>query len=500
MYLSELFKTVAFRELDIKKDVDIQHLTNDSRTADATSLFIAASGYSDKVHSYIPQAYSNACRCFVIAAEHVDLIDKYRDAQFFIAENVFESLALLSKVFYKDPSSKLTLIGITGTNGKTTTSTVLYNILMNLGIKTGLIGTIEYRIGKKQVPATNTTPDILTLNQLLYEMTEQGVKVVVMEVSSHALSLGRVLGLEYDLAAFTNLTQDHLDFHHTMQEYLEAKLRLFHLQSRSLKQKKTAIINQDMDSFVKVRDFIRDQEGIVLKTYSIHQSDADYYSEIQSLLPGKSTFLLRGHTVEISMMGHPNVYNFTLVSAILLEMGYQWPQFQHFLSKIQVPGRMESLHNSDPYFSVFIDYAHTPDAMINILESCHNVRLPHARIIIVFGAGGDRDATKRPLMAQAAQAGADILIITSDNPRTEDPEKILQGIVSGLTSGKKEYKVIPDRKQAIQYAIKIAKKDDIIVIAGKGHEDYQIIGKVKHHFSDREEVEQALIQRIADKG
>ncbi|NPV00493.1 MAG: UDP-N-acetylmuramoyl-L-alanyl-D-glutamate--2,6-diaminopimelate ligase [Brevinematales bacterium] len=491
MRLHHILRNIAQPD-DLPADTEISALENDSRGAGPDTLFIAASGYTDKSRDFIPDAYSRGCRIFVVDSEFAPgLRAEFPAADFIPVADIRHALAYSAKNFHGDPTARMRLIGITGTNGKTTTAFTAYSILRKLGIRAGLIGTIEYRINDRIVPATNTTPDILALNRLFAEMAAEGVEYIIMEVSSHSLALGRVLGLEFDTMAFTNFTQDHLDFHGTMENYLNEKLKIFDLLYTSVKTDKTALINLDIPEFPRIRAYSGTRGGYEFKTYSIHDARADYYSRIIDLNPRYTRFELNGVPLETGMIGDPNVYNFTLASAILMEHGFALGSFSGLLRTIHTRGRMERVH-TEGGFNIFIDYAHSPDGLINLLQTMRKVVPAGGRVITLFGAGGDRDKTKRPLMGQAASDYSDLVIVTSDNPRTEDPDAIIEDILPGVT---RAHEVIPGRREAIRHAIDIARPKDIIVLAGKGHEDYQILGKIKHHFSDREEAENYLTEK-----
>ena len=491
MHLHHILRNIALPD-DLPADAEISALENDSRSAGPDTLFVAASGYTGNSRDFIPDAYSRGCRTFVVDSEFApDLHAKFPAADFIPVADIRHALAYSAKNFYGDPSARMRLIGITGTNGKTTTAFTAYSILRKLGVRAGLIGTIEYRINDRIVPATNTTPDILALNRLFAEMAAEGVEYVIMEVSSHSLALGRVLGIEFDTMAFTNFTQDHLDFHGTMENYLCEKLKIFDLLHTSVKTDKSALINLDMPVFPEIKAYSGSRGGYEFKTYSIRDTRADYYSRVTDLNPRYTRFELNGVPLEIGMIGDPNVYNFTLAAAILMGHGFALDSFSGLLKTIHTRGRMERVH-TEGGVDIFIDYAHSPDGLINLLQTMRKVVPPGGRVITLFGAGGDRDKTKRPLMGQAASEYSDIVIVTSDNPRTEAPAAIIEDILPGVTGA---HEVIPGRREAIRHAIDIARPKDIIVLAGKGHEDYQILGKIKHHFSDREEAENYLTEK-----
>lgn len=474
-------------------DRDIARLENDSRKADGKTLFVASSGYVEDAHPYVPSAYANGCRSFVVDEKRLEEFkEQFGDAVFIPSGDVASSLAAISSRFYGDPSSKMKLVGITGTSGKTTTAFAVYRALRAMNRNAGLIGTIEYRINDEIVPATNTTPDLLAVNNLMADMVQKKVEVLVMEVSSHSLSLGRVEGLNFDIAAFTNFSQDHLDFHKTMEEYLQAKLKFFDLLESSTKSKKTALINRETDHFDEVLKSAKSHPLIEVKTCSVKDMKSDYFTTIRELNPAYSLFDMNNQTYRTGMMGLTNVYNFSMAAAILTELGFKPRNFAKHFNDIRVNGRMESVDN-DKGFSVIVDYAHKPDALDKLLRTVKAVAKEGGSILTVLGCGGDRDRTKRPIMGKIAGDLSDQVIITSDNPRTEDPMAIIREIEAGVKeSGNPHYVISADRRNAIQEALRMAKKDDIVVIAGKGHEDYQILGKEKVHFSDREEVERFL--------
>lgn len=479
---------------------EISNIENDSRKCDGKCLFIASSGYIDDAHPFIPDAYQRGCRYFVIDAERLGEFElQFPGAVFLPVSNLKRALALIARNFFNDPSSKLTVIGITGTNGKTTTAFAIYSMLRKMGKLAGLIGTIEYRINDLVLPAFNTTPDILTLNRLLAQMVQEGIEYVPMEISSHSLALGRVDGLQLNVAAFTNFTRDHLDFHGTIEEYFQAKLKIFKLLSDSGKSPKFAFINKDLSVYQKINDYIIPytllENGIKVRTISLNNPDADYYAQLLQLTPRNTKFLFNGKPVEIGMIGDINIYNFTLAGAILTELGFDWEKWSSTMRDIKVRGRMEAVDTGRDY-DVFVDYAHTPDALENSLKVLRKVKKKEGRLICIFGAGGDRDRSKRPLMGEAAARLADLVIVTSDNPRTEDPLRIIKDVVEGVKRVRSDFNLEPDRHKAIQMALDIAQPNDLILIAGKGHEDYQIVGKTKHHFSDQEEVRNYFAKKL----
>jgi UDP-N-acetylmuramoyl-L-alanyl-D-glutamate--2,6-diaminopimelate ligase len=471
-------------------DIDINGVENDSRKVNKHSLYIAASGYVDDAHIYVDSAYDRGCRNFITDEGHFKgFQEKFADAYFIPARHIHKALACAASNFHGNPSSKMKLIGITGTSGKTTTAFAVYSALRWMKKKAGLVGTIEYRINDEVIPATNTTPDILYLNALMAEMVSKGTEYLVMEVSSHSLVLGRIDRLNFDIAAFTNFSQDHLDFHKSMDEYFEAKLKIFDLLQGSLKPSRILLVNADMERYSEIQKRNSQFPEIQFKSFSIKDQTCDFYSKIITLSSDKTIFELNGFIYNISMIGTTNVYNFTLASSILLELGFSPAEFSKAFQSLQVAGRMESVQN-DRGIAVIIDYAHKPDALEKVLRTIRETVDRNGRIITVFGAGGDRDKSKRSIMGKIAAELSDVSIITSDNPRTEDPMQIIREIEMGIKqTGRTSYQIEENREKAIEHALSSARKGDCVLIAGKGHENYQIIGKTRRHFSDREEAE-----------
>ncbi len=478
---------------------EVHSLENDSRVSGPGTLFIASSGFVEDAHPYVKPAFENGCRYFIVSNDRLEeLKNEYPSAFFIGTDCITDAIAYAARNYFFDPSAKLCLIGITGTSGKTTTAFVVYSVLTQMGCRCGLIGTIDYRIGEKKIQALNTTPDVLYLNKLLDNMVREGLEYCVMEVSSHALALGRVSGLRFDAVAFTNLSQDHLDFHKSMENYLSAKLLIFDLLSKNGKNKRTAVINADIDVYDKVKACLNNFDNISVRTFSLKGLQCDYPVRIGSMEPSGSEFMLNGSLLRTKMIGITNLYDFSQASILLMETGFPLGKFGPLLNNINVSGRMESIE-SPRGFSVVIDYAHKPDALEKLLSTVRSILKRGGRVITVFGAGGDRDRTKRPVMGRIAGTLSDRVLITSDNPRSEDPYSIIRGIEEGLReTGNTDYMVEADRSRAIKLALENAMPGDIVVIAGKGHEDYQITGKEKIHFSDREEVEKFLSVNSGD--
>ncbi len=391
--------------------------------------------------------------------------------------------ALMSREFFGNPAKSLKLIGVTGTNGKTSITYMLRAILESAGHKTGIIGTIQNMIGDEVIPSANTTPDAYTLNSLFAKMRDAGCEYAIMEVSSHALDQKRVYGIEFDVAAFTNLTQDHLDYHVTMDNYLEAKKKLFSMC-------KTAVVNLD-DAYAD--RIVEDFDG-KLVTYSVKSNESTYSAKYINLRSEGIEYQLVGFNLiqrmKIKSGGGFSVYNSMCAAACAIELGISLPAVSAALEAMNgVKGRAEIVPTGRD-FTVIIDYAHTPDGLKNILSAFKEIK--KGRLVCLFGCGGDRDATKRPLMGKIAANMSDFVIVTSDNPRSEEPLKIISDITEGMKDTRTPYKVIESRIEAIHYAIENAESDDIIILAGKGHEDYQILSTGKIHLDEREVVARAL--------
>ncbi len=485
MKLKELLNGIEYQIDGILPDVNINKIVNDSRKATPDSLFIAYSSYSEDVHLFIKNAYENGCNYFVVLKEKVTEIN-LKEAFFIYVKDIKSALSAIARKFYNNPTLRMKVIGITGTSGKTTTTFVIYNALRWLDKKVGLIGTIEYRINDKIFPSSNTTPDLLDLYEIIDKMKKEGIEYLVMEVSSHSLYLGRVDGINFDICGFTNFSQDHLDFHKTMEEYLEAKLLIFNKLSSSEKEKKVLLVNKDMEVFPKVKKRSIEFKNIPLKTLSLYDDKADYFIKILRSTTSKTVFELNGKKIEIGMPGITNIYNFAFAASVLIELGFDTKDFSTPFLYTYVKGRMEKIPNNLG-ISIIIDYAHKPDALEKLLKTVKPLIGYNGKLITVFGCGGDRDKLKRPIMGKISGEISDYTIITSDNPRTENPDEIIKQIEEGIKSITDKYEIIQDRREAIKRAILMAKINDCVVIAGKGHEDYQIIGKEKYHFSDREE-------------
>lgn len=469
----------------------VQGIADDSRAVTGGSLFIAVKGERVDGHDFVEQAIVAGAGAVIAQAAVAS-----GPVPFVRVADSRRALGLLGSRFYGDPSARLKMIGVTGTNGKTTTTYICKSLLEGIGRRVGLIGTVGYQIGQEIFPASHTTPGALDLQQLLAKMVEAGLDAVVMEVSSHALALDRTSGCEYDVAVFTNLTQDHLDFHHTMDEYYEAKLRLFTGLAGGQKAGKRAIVNLDDPRGMSIRAAC----PVPVWGYAI-QSQADLKAERVRLSLAGTTFTAATpsgtFTVESRLVGEHNVYNLLAAIGVALHDGATIDQIREATAHIaNVPGRFERV-SSGQDFTVVVDYAHTEDALVRLLTAAQALKTN--RIITVFGCGGDRDRGKRPKMGRAAVEYSDVVVLTSDNPRTEDPMAILREVEVGVREAlvqhsHVQYRLVPDRREAIGAAIREAHPGDMVLIAGKGHEDYQIVGTKKFHFDDREAAREAIQQ------
>ena len=442
---------------------------SDSRILQKGQIFVPIKGLTVDGHNFIDQAIENGASK-VISEKDLNIsipYEKVSNTELYLKENL--------KKDYGKIIDKLKLIGVTGTNGKTTSCYLIYQMLNNLGINTAYIGTIGYYYKDDYIELNNTTPDVLTVYKLLVKAQESGCKCVVMEVSSQALSYDRLYGINFSLISFTNLTEDHLDYHKTMEEYLKAKLLILdHLKDDAI-----ILANKDDDNYLKFK-----KQNHKFLTYGYN---ADYeiidFSNTPSDTNLKFKYNNKEYNVEIPLTSKFNVYNYLTMLSIINQYGIDIDKIIEKTNTIKAPkGRCETYKVNNGY--AIIDYAHTPDAVEKVIEAYNELK--KSRIITIIGCGGDRDSKKRPIMGDIATRLSDYVIITSDNPRTEDPNKIIDDIIKGIKSN--NYEVIVDRKQAIKKGLDIMKKDDILLILGKGHENYQIIGNTKYHLDDSEEV------------
>lgn len=466
----------------------VQRLTADSRHVVPETLFVALRGQQTDGHRFLDDALDRGATALVLETCPPALLQRAQQTGCTVVRvpNSRQAFALLASAYYGHPGQQLRLVGITGTNGKTTTSYIVEAILQAAGKAVGVIGTISYRLGTQELPASHTTPDALQLHALLARMVQAQIGYTVMEVSSHALDQERVWGCSFDAAVFTNLSRDHYDYHGSAEAYFAAKARLF--------QELPAvwhILNLDDPYGQRLLHMSRAR----LLTYALENEATLKPSAVRHGLDGiRFTLSTTKGQLDIAspLVGRHNVYNLLAGIAVAIALDIDAGAMIQGIARLaRVPGRLERVDCGQD-FAVFVDYAHTPDALEKILQL---VRAETAgRLITVFGCGGDRDPGKRPLMGQVATALSDYTIITSDNPRTEDPQRIIDAIVAGVDPAK-DYVTIADRQEAIAHAIATARSQDTVVIAGKGHEDYQILGQTRRHFDDREVARAALEQR-----
>ncbi len=457
-------------------ETEISGITCDSRHVTEGSVFVCINGAADDGHKYAKSAYEKGA-AVIICEKDVGV-----DNQIFV-EDSRKVFALCSAKWFSEPQKKLKVIGVTGTNGKTSVSYMLKSILENCGHKVGLVGTIQNMIADEVLPSKNTTPSAYELQSIFSLMVAAGCDYCVMEVSSHALDQDRAYGVEFEAGLFTNLTQDHLDYHITMDNYLKAKRKLFSMC-------KVAVMNCDDSYFGEMSSGL----NCDVFTYSTKDGKADFFADNIVLRPDRTTFDLVGDgfnkTISASIGGKFTPYNALCAAACAVKLGFSVESIAEGFAKMSgVKGRAEVVP-CDKDFTIIIDYAHTPDGLENILKTFSDCE--KNRLIVLFGCGGDRDRTKRPKMGAIAADNADYVIVTSDNPRTEEPRAIINDILEGMKNCKVPYEVIENRVEAIKKAVQIAEKDDIIVLAGKGHETYQILKSGTIHLDEREVVAEAL--------
>jgi len=475
--IKELVAKVDTLKVEGTLDRLVQGLAFDSRKVESGFAFFAIGGTHIDGHQFIPKALESGASVIICEVMPETISDKATYVQ--VADSSF-ALGLISSEFYGNPSQKLKLYGVTGTNGKTTTATLLYRLAIQMGYKAGLISTISYKVNEEELPATHTTPDQLQLHSLMNRMVEVGCEYCFMEVSSHSIDQNRIAGLDFDGAIFSNITHDHLDYHKTFDAYIKAKKKFFD----NLKPEAFALTNID------------DKNGNVMLqntkakklTYSLRTMSYFKCKILESHFDGM-LLSIDNEEVWTHFVGRFNAYNLLAVYAAAVSMGFAKTDVLVAISQmIPVDGRFEVFRSVTGTYAV-VDYAHTPDALENVLSTIAEIRTKNEQVICVAGAGGDRDKTKRPEMAAIACKLSDKVILTSDNPRTENPLDILKDMEAGVDAvSRKKVLTIPDRREAIKTAAMLANPGDIILIAGKGHENYQEINGVKHHFDDREEV------------
>jgi UDP-N-acetylmuramyl-tripeptide synthetase len=471
-------------------EASVMDVTHDSRVAREGTLFVAIKGETADGHRFIDDVMRRGA---VGVISELDAPDGFAGAWLKV-KNAREALAKAASAVYGNPSHELDLVGITGTNGKTTTTYLCFALAEAAKQKAAMLTTVEYRIGKKSEEAVRTTPEASDTNRFLRRALDEGCSVAVMEASSQAIDLHRCDWLRFRIAVFTNLTRDHLDYHGTMERYFDAKKKLF--DGRLGEKPASCVINIDDEWGAKLADEIRRADQRVVTFSQIGDADLTADDIEVSLVRGTSFSLKTASGnlhITSPLVGKPHVYNMLAATAVALELGYDLEAIARGLATcIGAPGRFERVpHDAD--FAVVVDYAHTDDALMNTLMTARE--LTSGRIITVFGCGGDRDKTKRAPMGKVAGELSDVVIITSDNPRNEDPLKIIAEIEGGVRSEKADYETLSDRREAINRAIMMARKDDVVIIAGKGHETYQIIGGDKFHFDDREVAAEALQRR-----
>ncbi len=497
MILSELLAVIEPIEVVGSTDKEIKSLHFDSRKIGEGDLFVAQVGTAVDGHTFIDGCVAKGAAAIVLSDRKYlgerRMANGESPVTYILVENTDKALGLLASRWFGEPSKQLTLVGVTGTNGKTTIATLLYKLVRALGHKAGLLSTVVNYIEDEAVPATHTTPDAIELNGLLRRMVDAGCAYAFMEVSSHSIAQERIAGLDFDGALFTNLTRDHIDYHKTFDNYRDTKKRLFD----GLKKSAFAVTNKD------------DKNGLVMTqnckatvhTYST-RALADYKAQI--LEEGFDGMMLSINSKEVfvPLVGRFNVSNLLCIYGAALCLGFEELDVLRVLSTLKpVNGRFETIHSAKGWTAI-VDYAHTPDAVDNVIQTIREIINPSPvlpsregerapKLITVVGCGGNRDKGKRPMMAQIAKRGSEQLILTSDNPRDEEPQDILKDMTDGLTEEElRSTLVIEDRAAAIQTACTLAQKGDVILVAGKGHEDYQIIKGVKHHFDDHEIVKQ----------
>ena len=481
MKLSQILNGLDILASTAEPELEVTDVVNDSRTVTPGAVFVAVRGFETDGHRFIPQAVSAGAA--VVICEEPPAVP----VPYVLVTDSRHALAVTARNFFGDPSSKLCVIGVTGTNGKTTTTYLIKHLLEEiLHAKVGLIGTNGNMIGDEMLHSERTTPESRDLQELFTRMLEAGCTHVVMEVSSHALDLGRVEGIHFAVGIFTNLTQDHLDYHKTMENYAAAKAKLFSMCDKG-------VVNLD-DAW---SDFMLERAKCPVLTYSVKSNRGDLAAhDIKYSASGVKFCAVHGATIQpvsLAIPGTFSVYNALGVLACMLQLGISLQDAAEAMATATgVKGRVEVVPTDGDY-TILIDYAHTPDALENVLRSMREVT--EGRLVALFGCGGDRDRTKRPIMGRIAAELADFVVVTSDNPRTEEPEAIVADILEGMKDSGTPRQVIVNRPAAIEWAIEHHEPGDVIILAGKGHEDYQILGKTKIHMDEREIVADVLKRR-----
>jgi UDP-N-acetylmuramoyl-L-alanyl-D-glutamate--2,6-diaminopimelate ligase len=473
--LKDILKSVTVKQITGDDQIVIEEVSFDSRRIVKGTLFVATRGTLTDGHKYIPMAIEKGATAVLCEELPADI---QKGATYILTDDASKALGCVASAFYDYPSSKLKLVGITGTNGKTTTVTLLYRMFKALGFKAGLLSTVKYYVNDQEIEATHTTPDSLQINKLMAKMVEEGCEYCFMEVSSHSVIQSRIAGLQFKGAIFSNLTHDHLDFHKTFEGYLKAKQKFFD----DLPSDAFALTNLDDKNG---RIMVQNTKALV-KTYSL-RSMADFRCKVQESHFDGTQLWIDGTEVWTNFIGEFNAYNLLAVYSTAILLGQRKEDILRIISQLTaVSGRFEYLR-SNTGVTAIVDYAHTPDALDNVLRSINQLRGGQGQLITVVGAGGDRDRTKRPVMAKVAAENSTKVILTSDNPRSEDPVAIIEEMMKGVNiTDRKKVLNITDRREAIRTACMLAQKGDIILVAGKGHENYQEVKGVKHHFDDKE--------------
>lgn len=482
MILSELLRGVTYKELKGDRNIDVVALTYDSRAVGEGYCFFAVAGTAVDGHNFIGKAVEAGAR--TVICQHIPAEVAECDCTFVVVEDTNTAMGVMASNFYGNPSHELKVVGVTGTNGKTTIATLLYDLVQSMGYKAGLISTVVYKVGAKEIISTHTTPDAIRLNAMMREMVDAGCEYCFMECSSHAIVQQRIGGLRFVGGLFTNITHEHLDYHKTFAEYIRAKKSFFDALPKSA----FALVNAD------------DRNGEVMlqntkaSRYTLSlQRMADFRAKVIEMMVEGMELRIDNKEVWVQFLGRFNAYNLLTVYGAAVLLGFDKEEVLAHLSMLRpVSGRFETVLAKDGTTAV-VDFAHTPDALENIINTIDELRTDGQRLIVVCGCGGDRDKTKRPVMGAMAAKRADVAIFTSDNPRTENPEDILREMEAGVETGDR-YLKITDRHEAIKTAVMVAEPRDIILLAGKGHEDYQIIGAEKLPFNDK-----AVVREWFDK-
>ena len=478
MILKELLKGVTYNEKRGSADIEISGLTYDSRTVGEGYCFFAVAGTAVDGHNFIVKAVEGGAKAVI--CQYVPEEVAECDCTFVVVEDTNAAMGTIASNFYGNPSHELKVVGVTGTNGKTTIATLLYDLVQSMGYKAGLISTVVYKVGAREIVSTHTTPDAIRLNAMMREMVDEGCDYCFMECSSHAIVQQRIGGLRFVGGLFTNITHEHLDYHKTFAEYIRAKKSFFD----ALPKEAFALVNcDDRNGEVMLQNTKASRYTLSL------QRMADFRAKVVEMMAEGMELRIDNKEVWVQFLGRFNAYNLLTVYGAAVLLGFEKEEVLAHLSMLRpVSGRFETVLAKDGTTAV-VDFAHTPDALENIINTIDELRQSGQRLIVVCGCGGDRDRTKRPVMGGMAAKMADIAVFTSDNPRTENPEDIIREMEEGVEAGDK-YLKIADRHEAIKTAVMLAEPRDIILLAGKGHEDYQIIGTEKLPFNDKEVVKE----------